>query len=90
MTEYGRLDSRNRCGGSEKTNEKVGSATHGTSLLVSRFFQKPIVFSNAGKARNRDSITSKVFERGGKRVRGKGGENFLRNVFPSLPPVFNH
>ena len=38
-----------------------------------------------GKARNRDSIRSKVLGRGGMGVRGKGGETFLQKGFPSLP-----
>ena len=41
-----------------------------------------------GKARNRDSIRSKVLGRGGMGVRGKGGETFLQKGFPSLPPIF--
>jgi len=42
-----------------------------------------------GKDAKRDSITSKVFERGGIRVWGKGGENFLKKVLSSLPPIFS-
>ena len=40
-----------------------------------------------GKARNRDSIRSKVLGRGGMGVRRKGGETLLQKGFPSLPPV---
>lgn len=40
-----------------------------------------------GKARNRDSIRSKVLGRGGMGVRGEGGETLLQKDFPSLPPA---
>ena len=42
----------------------------------------------AGNAAKRDSIKSKIFEKGGMGVRGKGGRNFLQKVSPSLPPFF--
>ncbi len=42
-----------------------------------------------GKDAKRDSITSKVFERGRMGVWGKGGENFLQKVLSSLPPIFS-
>ena len=41
-----------------------------------------------GNIEKRDSIRANVFERGGMGVWGKGGENFLQKVFPSLPPIF--
>ena len=46
------------------------------------------ILPKRGKARNRDSIRSKVLGKGGMGVRGKGGETFLKKGFPSLPPIF--
>ena len=43
----------------------------------------------ARQADGRDSIRTKVFERGGMGVWGKGGENFPQKVLPCLPPVFS-
>ena len=43
------------------------------------------ILPKRGKARNRDSIRSKVLGKGGMGVRGKGGETFLQKGFPSLP-----
>ena len=42
-----------------------------------------------GKDAKRDSITSKVFERGRMGVLGKGGENILKKVLSSLPQIFS-
>ena len=47
-----------------------------------------VIHMPTGKSAKRESITSKVFERGGMGVWGKGGENFLKKVLSSLPPTF--
>ena len=68
-----------------------GPSPRSRGISCGDLFPRPVVPPDPAPTRNvakRDSIRSKVFERGGMGVRGKGGGNFLQKVSSPLPPIF--
>ncbi len=68
-----------------------GPSPRSRGISCGDLFPRPVVPPDPAPTRNvakRDSIRSKVFERGGMGVRGKGGGNFLQTVSSPHPPIF--